>query len=211
MTSAKYASDAATRMIQALEESDHLRAPAIAAALRIGCHTLGLLVRDLQPGFPLYEDLKRLSALKREHRYEIERATESIETFSKTFLFIEERALIESGASSKLVRFLFSDVQELRNVLRGDDFSIDTVQRRLEDLEASVCEAKRDVQSRLDAEERSSELARVVERGALGIGGAAIVAFNLSTDAVTTFGLLPWMTALSGALGSTLIGKAAGD
>jgi len=206
--SAKYALDAASQMVEVLEHGgpSDLEPAALAAALRIGCRTLRVLVKDLQPGHALHADVERLSKLRRECGADIDRATENVQAFSDSFLFFEQRALIQAGVSRKLLRFLFEDIDGLRQAMREPQLSTSGLLLKTERLQVSVCEAEAEVRSRQDAVNRRTPLMDLVKGGAKAIAGVGVIGANGAADFVATFGLTPWMTAASGELGAALIG-----
>lgn len=196
-----YAIRAADRMVDALDENASVAKQA--QALAIGCRTLERLARDSRPGGSLWRDLERLSNQKKEYEAQFMRATENVNYFAESFQHMEEDALLKAGASKQLVQFIFEDVESLLAAIRRQDLSSGWAMRSIEDLRRSVCSASL-------AMDRSNRLKQMVTRSLYGVAGAGVVAVNGSTDAVTTLGLLPWMTAVSGGLGCVLLGRSIG-
>lgn len=157
---------------------------------------------------PLRRDFELLAGRRREFDQDFKRAAESPRSFTAILGHIEEEALQKSGASPQLTRFLFADVDTLLRSIREQELSADRAQNYVERLRDSVCSSGDSVITLLASKDRRRLAQGMVQRGAQGIAGAGIVSVNAGGDAVTTLGLAPWMTALSGAFGGALIGQA---
>lgn len=81
--------------------------------------------------------------------------------------------------------------------------NLDELRSRVDRLRREVCEFAAEAEEIQTIRER-------LKASAYALAGASVIGFDASVDAVTTFGLAPWMTAVSGAVGGGLITKVSG-
>jgi len=203
-----YAIDAANRMVAALDDRTIWAPLRVRNALHIGCENLCRVSLDLNPDGPLARDLKFLEKAREDSRSELNRAFETVQTFSEAFRHIEVTALKKAGASERLLRFFNSDRESLLNSLSEENLTPEHLKSRIDRLKESVCESRDSLVSLYLDPSKLTQARKILRRGALGLFGAGAVSANAATDIITTLGLAPWASALSGVVGSAAVGEA---
>ena len=208
MGSYHYATDAASRMMAAMDDTERSTVTQMARALRIGCTALRRLKGDLGPTGQLRRDIERMAKLRGSAAEQVRQATSSVPVFLESFGRFEEGALRRAGVEERLIQLVFEDVEAVLEKVRKERPRADTVLEHISTLERVVCGEMHSLVFAMTSAEHRELVRRRVKRGINGIAGCGVIAINASTDAVTTLGLAPWMTQVSIGLGGALLERA---
>lgn len=169
------------------------------------CEGLRIVDDELRPKGYLRKGLDLLAARRRDHQEEINQIVGDIDSFVDMFLLQEARGLIKAGLRGEVAEHLVNEALELREELAEFDASPQELRERLEPLREEVCE----VAHRFSAYQK--ELPQpIVRRAAWVIGGAVVVGSNATVEAITSWGMFPAATAISGSLGGHFITRGLG-
>lgn len=192
----------ATEMINALN-SDDSESVALARVMRTGCKALGELLKDLDSNGDLRWVLDHLAEVRRTSDFISIQKAEAKTALLEVFLREEIDALRKLGVSPQVVAYIQTQVRVLLKDLADEPPHWEKVYGDLKLLRDRVCSMSYDL-------EKTSDKKTAARRVLDCVSGAGLLGFNGSTDVVTTFGLAPWMSVLSGAAGTRLLFKGAG-
>jgi hypothetical protein len=220
----RYYSDVASRLLIALSSP---AAPEIALprAARAGCEALKILERDLDTDGDLRWGVDHLNDILAKSRSDSTSNPLSLAHFShgsplwtsqsleaellgsrelfEVFLLAEVTALREAGMPQNVVELVRAAAQRARNEITGRELNAERLQAAVRELRQGVCDFATD-------REQVGVIRGRVEKTAYALAGAATLTINGSVDALTTLGLAPWMTVVSGGLGGAMISKVFG-
>lgn len=201
-----YTVHAANRIFEYLQREGAISFPELSMAMALACRTLKRLDHDLSPGGSLSRGIETLEGRLPEIPY----ARSGIEQLADEFIQIELDALIDAGINKGLANYLLSDSKRVREAIQRPQLDSQELQMRIRRLRETTCSLSKILSESLSSRNRDKKIKERIGRALFGVGGGAIIATNASTDAITTFGLAPWATAVSGSFGATLIGVSVG-
>jgi hypothetical protein len=194
-----YYSETASRLLVALGSEADSEVTMVRAA-RLACNALRSLERDLSPEGELRWSLEHLNNLSSADKDEATLALRGSRELFEVFLLTEVRALRKAGMPANVVEAIKAKANAARSAITDDTLNADFLASRVEALAESVCAYSAET-------ERAEKIRKIVKNSAYALAGASTISINASVDAVTTLGLAPWMTALSGGIGCALIAK----
>jgi len=175
------------------------RRVALQRGLGSGCSALRHLYFDLadtasKTGFALHhlEELRKAS---------LKELPGQIQPLFEAFLKVEDSLFAAAGVPDDVRWFIRNEASKLSIDMTQPLPSPAELRDKLAPLMNKVCE----LSGRLDDD---ASVVGLLRRSGLVLSGCLTVGINASVDAVTTLGLAPWMTAISGGVGSGLIGAA---
>lgn len=175
----------------------------VARLMRLGCEGLRQAVIDLETGRDLAWTIEHLREVQSapdmfpENLHDLRSAS----AFVEIFLHKEFAALDADGVPAPVKALIQA---QARNVLSSMKY---VELPRIENLKSDISKLRESVcgQAKL-LERREAELS-FVKKATYAIAGCGLITFNGSVDIITTFGLAPWMTVFSGALGGGIVSK----
>jgi len=195
-----YYFDITNRLLSALN-SDDKGSVVVARLMRLACEGLRQVAVDLEPGGDLawsiehLRDVQSSPAAFAENLHDLRSATGLVEIF----LHKEFGALEADGVPAPVKSLIQSQAREVLTSMKYVELpNVDHLRSRMNNIVGSVCS-----QAKL-LENREAELG-IVKKATYVLGGGGLITFNGSVDIITTFGLAPWMTVLSGAVGGGIM------
>ena len=170
-------------------------------AFAIGCHTLSKVNAQTD----VLTDLMKLSQRQRDYLDEYKAICGDLDHFVNGFLEIEKEVMIKAGINEEAAQSLINEAKGLRIVIeevRIDPFG---VRQNISKLHSAVCDLAGVLHRLPERRDEQRKARKRLKRYAAGIGGITIVGINASAF-VLTLGLSLPGTAVSGGLGSGLIG-----
>lgn len=201
-----YTVHAANRIFDYLQQEGSISFPDLSMAMALACRTLKRLDHDLSPGESLTRGIETLKG----RLAEVPDARSGIEQLADEFIHIELDALIDAGINKGLASYLLSDSNRVREAIQRPQLDPEELQMRIRRLRETTCSLSKILSEALSSRNRDRKIKERIRQALYGIGGGAIIATNASTDAITTLGMAPWATAISGSFGGTLLGVSVG-
>jgi hypothetical protein len=194
-----YMADAARDIMRALSAQGEGRRVALQRALGSACAALRQLHFDLaDTGSKTGFALRHLEELRKASLRELPAPTQQL---FDAFLKVEDGLFAAAGVADDVREFIRREASKLSIDMTQPLPSAAGIRDKLAPLMNAVC----DQSKRLDDDAAAAGFLR---RAGLMLTGGLTIGINGSVDAVTTLGLAPWMTALSGGFGGGLIGAA---
>jgi hypothetical protein len=219
---------AAASILSALEDKGEARV-LMARALHLGCVAMRRLVDDLGEGGEMAWAIRHLTSPEMKEvapEAIIPRSAEGITVeevdwraaerikgaaeLLRVFATEEEKALRRAGIPEPAVVFIMSQAKECIELLdrairrkSANQLTWLRLEQSAKELAGEVCSQSLFLESDLKTRKYANKCAYL-------LAGAGTIKLNVSVDAITTLGLLPWMTAWSGKLGAGIWAKGAG-
>ena|SRR5687767_14550133 len=196
--STKYLSDAASDIIKATTFNGENKRQALQSALASGCEALTRLFHELaDQSSKLRFAFEQLEEVRTAH---FQNLPADLNSMLREFMNMEEALFASAGVDAKVRNFIREEAAKLGLDPTQPIPKPAELRDRMVSLKNTVCEMKGKLASIQEQE-------KVAKQGLYVLVGALTMGINGSVDAVTTLGLAPWATALSGGFGGVLIGK----
>lgn len=196
-----YLIEAANEIISITGSSFEPPPQEVAKALVRGCKTLRLLKADGE----FQEDVAALAAVDSEHAQLRQQILGDIRHFTRGFLQIEERVLLNAGLDKTPTSYLLKRARDLHSACNGQLAAMDPLEvvNGIQLLEKAVCRIAAELETLLKRGQKGL-VRKALEGVTLGVGGGAIIFTNASA-AAASLGLSAAGSAVSAALGGALI------
>jgi hypothetical protein len=178
-------------------EQDHLREAAF-----IACNTLKQLSSDRE----FYRAVEQLAERQSENASDLDAITGDSAHF-ESFLRVEREIMIRAGITPELADHLLNKARELIQAVRSHSAEPQEVFAAFNAIRDRVCDLALSLQQQRQDRKTREWSKMFVLRVTFAVGGAALIGLNVSQLAVS-LGLTAVGAAVSGAIGSTLIGNA---
>jgi hypothetical protein len=196
--STKYLSDAALDIIKATSFNGENKRLALQSALASGCAALTRLFHELaDQSSALRFAFEQLEEVRTAN---LQNLPADLNAMLREFMKLEDALFSSAGVDPKVRDFIREEAMKLGLDPTEPIPKPAELRDRLVSLKNTVCETRGKIASIQEQE-------KVAKKGLYFLAGALTMGINGSVDAVTTLGLAPWATALSGGVGGVLIGK----
>lgn len=174
------------------------------AVLELSCVAITGLLDD----FGLAAGIDRMAAQQRLSSRFTPADGAAIEELCKTFLKTEPELLHAAGLSDGAIRSLMDAGRETLQACATGSLDVAQLYVSLIRLEKRVCGRAAQIRRMAEEKDGRGAVARVVTRGAVGVGGATIVAIN--AGGVVAMPITAQMAAMSAMFGGALVSSAIG-
>jgi hypothetical protein len=175
-------------------------------AFAIGCNALKRLADDKD----FINDLMTVATYQHQNAATFKDAVTDVKHFVERFLAREKELLTKAGISKEAVGALIKQAEALRDDIKDRESDPEEMPVNINKFRNEVCNTAEALRNGvIGQEERNQKRSFLIKVGYV-LGGATIIGINASTIAVT-YGLSQVGIAISGAVGSTIMGAAMGE